>query len=84
MATLTLTLTGAGTLTPATRTISSTDLSTLQDAFTFILTQQGVVLPTTQQIFDEMAKELYVRLVDIVRHAERQRVASQVVDITLT
>ena len=48
MATLTISLTGAGTLTPATKTLSAGDLTKLVDAFTAILQAQGNPTPTNQ------------------------------------
>jgi hypothetical protein len=48
MATLTITMTGAGTLSPASKTLSMGDLTKLQTALTYKLAQTGVPSPTTQ------------------------------------
>jgi hypothetical protein len=84
MATLTITMTGAGTLSPASKTLSMGDLTKLQAALTYKLAQTGVSSPTTQDIFDLLVTVMFNSAVDYVKHSERDRVSSLVQDIALT
>jgi hypothetical protein len=84
MAVLTISLTGAGSLTNITKTLSAGDLTKLIDAFTPILQAQGVPSPTNQQIFAYWVDRWKADTITAVRQQQQTLAQVAIADIALT
>ena len=84
MATLTVSLTGAGGLTPATKTLSAGDLTKLIDAFTPILQAQGIPAPTNQQIFNYWVERWAADTITVVRQQQQTQADAGITSIVFT
>lgn len=84
MAVLTISLTGAGSLTPITKTLSAGDLTKLIGAFTPILQGQGIPTPTNQQVFNYWVDRWKADTINAVEQQERSLSASSITPIVLT
>lgn len=84
MATVQITLTGGQTILSATKTLSSSDLTTLQNTFTSILQEQGTQNPTLQQVFDYWVSRWVADTVNAVRQRQQLDAAKAVANISLT
>jgi hypothetical protein len=84
MATLTISLTGAGTLTPITTTLSAADLTKLINAFTPILQDQGIPSPTNQQIFNYWVSRWKTDTITAIRNQQRDAADSGITPVVFT
>lgn len=84
MATLSISLTGAGSITPRSKDLTPAHLGKLQAAYTARLLAQGIVGPTPQDVFDEMLREWLELTANVVRNYEREAAAGAVQPITFT
>lgn len=84
MATLSVSLTGAGSITPRSKELTAAHLTKLQAAYTSRLQSQGVANPTPQQVFDEMLRDWLEYTANFVRGYEREAAAGSVQPIEFT
>lgn len=84
MATLLISLTGAGSITSRSKELTAAHLGKLQAAYTARLQSQGIVGPTPQDVFDEMLRDWLELTANVVRNYEREAAAGAVQSITFT
>lgn len=84
MATLSISLTGGGSITPRSKELTPAHLGKLQAAYTSRLQAQGIVAPTPQDVFDEMLRDWLDFTANVVRNYEREVAAGSVQLITFT